>query len=92
IAAALNEMARQSRVAVELVEEELPIPPAVAAASEALGLEVLHLANEGVMLIFVAPEAASEALELVRASRYGREAHGAPRHCQERRPGPSARD
>lgn len=74
VAAALNEMARQSQVAIELVEEDLPVPPAVAATSEALGLEVLQLANEGVMLMFVAPEAALEALELVRTSRYGREA------------------
>jgi hydrogenase expression/formation protein HypE len=39
-----------------------------------LGLDVFQVANEGKMLIFVAPEDASRALALARQSRYGREA------------------
>jgi hydrogenase expression/formation protein HypE len=74
LAAALNEIARQSQVGLELWEEEIPVPPGVAAACDALGLEVLNLANEGIMLIFVAPEGAFRALELVKSSPYGREA------------------
>ena len=46
----------------------------MAAACEALGLDVFKVANEGKMLIIVAPEDASRALGLIRGSRYGAEA------------------
>jgi hydrogenase expression/formation protein HypE len=74
IAAALNEIARQSQVSVEIEEALVPVRPGVAAACEALGLEVFQMANEGKMLIFVAPEDAARALALVKGSRYGEEA------------------
>jgi hydrogenase expression/formation protein HypE len=74
IAGSLNEIARQSRVAMEIAEALIPVKPAVAAACEALGLDVFKVANEGKMLIIVAPEDASRALDLIRGSRYGSEA------------------
>ena len=43
----------------------------MAAACEALGLDVLQVANEGKMLIFVAGTAAEKALAIIRNSRYG---------------------
>ena len=74
VAASLNEIARQSQVAVEIDETRVLIKPGVAAACEALGLDVFKVANEGKMLIFVAPQDADRALEVVRRSRYGQEA------------------
>jgi hydrogenase expression/formation protein HypE len=74
IAASLNEIARQSGVSIAVEEAEIPVKPGVAAACEALGLDVFQVANEGKMLIFVAPDDASRALELVRGRRYGGEA------------------
>ncbi len=74
IAASLNEIASQSRVALEVEEARIPVKPAVAAACEALGLDVFKVANEGKMLIIVAPEDAGRALELIRGKRYGGEA------------------
>jgi hydrogenase expression/formation protein HypE len=74
VAAALNEIARQSQVALEIDEALIPVSPGVSAACEALGLDVLQVANEGKMLIFVAPDAAEAALTIIRASRYGQEA------------------
>jgi hydrogenase expression/formation protein HypE len=74
VAAALNEIARQSQVCLEIDEAAIPVKPGVAAACEALGLDVLQVANEGKMLIFVAAEAAETALKMVQASRYGQEA------------------
>ncbi|HEY9074220.1 MAG TPA: AIR synthase-related protein, partial [Desulfobaccales bacterium] len=74
IAGSLNEIARQSQVSMEVEEALIPVKPAVAAACEALGLDVFKVANEGKMLIIVAPEDASRALELVKGSRYGAEA------------------
>ena len=43
----------------------------MAAACEALGLDVFKVANEGKMLIIVAPEDAARALVIIRRSRYG---------------------
>jgi hydrogenase expression/formation protein HypE len=74
IASSLNEIARQSQVSMEIHEAQVPVKPAVAAACEALGLDVFKVANEGKMLIIVAPEDAPRALALVRESRYGAEA------------------
>ena len=71
IAAALNEIARQSQVAMEIIEARVPVAPAVAAACEALGLDVFQVANEGKMLIIVAPEDAAKALFIIRRSPYG---------------------
>ncbi len=53
-AAALTEIARQSQVCLEINETAIPVKPAVNAACEALGLDVLQVANEGKMLILVA--------------------------------------
>lgn len=74
IATALNEIARQSGVSIEIQEDQVPVKPAVAAACEALGLDVFKVANEGKMLIFVAPQDVNKALAVVQQSPYGREA------------------
>ncbi len=74
IAASLNEIARQSQVCLEIEESAVKVRPGVAAACEALGLDVFKVANEGKMLIFVASGDAEKALALVRASRYGQDA------------------
>ena len=74
IAGSLNEIARQSGVAMEIEESQVPIRPGVAAACEALGLDVFQVANEGKMLIVVAPGDAPRALNIVQQSRYGAEA------------------
>jgi hydrogenase expression/formation protein HypE len=74
VAASLNEIARQSQVSIEIEEAAIPVKPAVAAACEALGLEVFQVANEGKMLICVAPADAARALALAQGSRYGAEA------------------
>lgn len=87
IAAALNEMARQSGVCVEIVESQVPVKPPVAAACEALGLDVFQVANEGKMLIAVASEDADAALALVRSCCYGAEA----RIIGQVKPGPAGR-
>ncbi len=74
LAATLNEIAGQSRTAVEIRETQVPIQPAVAAACEALGLDPFTVANEGKMVVVVAPQDADRALKLIRGCRYGQEA------------------
>ncbi|MEW6388817.1 MAG: hydrogenase expression/formation protein HypE [Thermodesulfobacteriota bacterium] len=71
VAAALNEIARQSQVAIEIEEARVPVKAPVAAACEALGLEALQVANEGKMLIFVPAPEADRVLSLVQHSPYG---------------------
>jgi hydrogenase expression/formation protein HypE len=74
IGSALNEIARQSGVAIEIDESAVAVKPAVAAACEALGIDPFYVANEGKMLIIVAAPDADRALEVVRKSRYGQQA------------------
>ena len=74
LASSLNEIARQSGVSIEIEEDAVPVNSGVAAACEALGLDVLQVANEGKMLVFVPGDDAHEALSVVRSSRYGEQA------------------
>jgi hydrogenase expression/formation protein HypE len=66
VASVLNELARSSRVAMLVREAAVPIHPAVAGASEILGIDPMYVANEGKLVAFVAPEAADRALAALR--------------------------
>jgi hydrogenase expression/formation protein HypE len=74
VATTLNEIARQSGVAVVLDERAIPVRPPVVAACEMLGFDPLYVANEGKLLAFVAAEATPAVLAAMRATRYGEEA------------------
>ena len=63
VAAALHEIARSSVVGIHLDEAAIPVEGAVQAACELLGLDPLHIANEGKLLAIVAAEAADAVLE-----------------------------
>lgn len=63
LAATLNEIARAAHVGVVYEERKLPVPPAVAAACEMLGMDPVYIANEGKLVAVVAPEAADVVLE-----------------------------
>jgi hydrogenase expression/formation protein HypE len=67
VASALNELADASGVGVELDESALPVPRQVAAACEILGLDPLHVANEGCLVAMVAPEVTDRVLAAMRA-------------------------
>jgi hydrogenase expression/formation protein HypE len=67
-ATSLNELARDCGLGIVLFEEQIPVRDAVRGACELLGLDPLHIANEGQFLAVVAPEcidAAINALSLV---------------------------
>ncbi|MGV9452507.1 hydrogenase expression/formation protein HypE [Streptomyces sp. NPDC003635] len=74
LAAALNEIARDSRVAVEIEEGAVPVPEAVASACDLLGLDPLIVANEGCLVAFVAADAAEAALTALRSRPEGERA------------------
>jgi hydrogenase expression/formation protein HypE len=70
----LNELARDSGYGVVLWEEKLPIRDVVHGACEILGIDPLYVANEGKLLVVVAPESADAALEALRNTEGGEEA------------------
>ncbi len=74
LATALNEVARQSRVEIEVVETAVPVRKATAAACELLGLDQLYAANEGKMIVMVPESAAETALSALRSHPRGTEA------------------
>jgi hydrogenase expression/formation protein HypE len=74
LASVLNEIAAASGVGVEVRERALPVSGPVRAACELLGLDPVHVANEGCLVAFVAPERADPVLAAMRARPEGREA------------------
>ncbi|GAC1304935.1 MAG: hydrogenase expression/formation protein HypE [Vulcanimicrobiaceae bacterium] len=67
VATALNELARESDVAIVLDEAAVPLGTHVRGACELLGLDPLHIANEGQFLAIVAADDAPRALAALRA-------------------------
>jgi len=74
LATALNEIAEQSGVTLELVEAQIPIRPAVNAACEMLGFDPLYVANEGKLIACVPAAEAAKVLAAMQALPVGAEA------------------
>ena len=74
VATSLNELARDCGLGIILHEETLPVRDSVRGACELLGLDPLHIANEGQFLAVVSPEQAEDALRALRATPGGEEA------------------
>lgn len=74
LAATLNEFAQSAGVGIVLEEDAIPIRPEVCGACELLGLDPLNVANEGKLVAIVAPQAADQAVSLLRAHPLGRDA------------------
>jgi hydrogenase expression/formation protein HypE len=72
LATALNEIARQSAVGIELEEALVPVREPVAAACELLGLDPLYAANEGKMIVVVGEKEAETALTALRSHPLGK--------------------
>ncbi len=74
LAATLNEIARSSRVGIAYDECKLPVPVAVAAACDLLGMDPMHIANEGKLAAIVAPAAAEAVLAAMQRHPLGAQA------------------
>jgi len=74
VATSLNELARDCGLGVVLSESSIPVHDAVRGACELLGLDPLHIANEGQFLAVVAPELAGAALKALQQTPGGEEA------------------
>ena len=74
VSSALHEMAAKSGVGIVLDERSVPVIPAVRAVGELLGIDPLHVANEGKALMGVHADAAESVLAMLREHPLGRNA------------------
>lgn len=65
VATALNELALDTRLGVVIHEDDVPVRDEVRGVCEILGLDPLHIANEGQFLAVITPEYADRALAAV---------------------------
>jgi hydrogenase expression/formation protein HypE len=74
VATSLNELARDCGLGIAVQEEDIPMREGVRGACELLGLDPLHIANEGQFLAVVAPEYADAALNALYSTDGGEDA------------------
>jgi hydrogenase expression/formation protein HypE len=71
LASVLVEIAQAAEVSIRIWEESIPVREDVLGVCELLGFDPLHVANEGRMVVFVAPEQADEAMAILRTAPQG---------------------
>jgi len=74
LAGSLCEIAETARVGIEFEERAVPVPEEVRAACGFLGLDPLHVANEGKLVAIVPAGAADAVVAAMRATEVGRDA------------------
>lgn len=74
LGAVLQEFAKVSSRTLHFYESALPIQPAVRMASDMLGVNPLHLANEGCLCLFVAPDCTEDVMKELKTQQYTRNA------------------
>ncbi|MGA2071403.1 MAG: hydrogenase expression/formation protein HypE [Sedimentisphaerales bacterium] len=74
LAATLNEIAMQTSLGIMVNDADIPINPTVQAAADALGFDVLNIANEGKFVAVVAPEIADDCVNICRTHLLGQQA------------------
>ncbi len=71
VATSLNEIVARAAHGIEIDEAAVPVSPPVASACEILGLDPLHVANEGRLLAVVPAAAAEAVLNAMRGHEHG---------------------
>lgn len=74
LAATLNEISRQTGLSIEINQSSIPVNPAVGAAAEMLGFDLLNIANEGKFVAVISPGEAERCLDICRNHPLGRRA------------------
>jgi hydrogenase expression/formation protein HypE len=74
VATSLNELANDCGLGIVISEDTIPVRDEVRGACELLGLDPLHIANEGQFLAVISAEIADAALEAVRRTPGGQDA------------------
>lgn len=70
----LNELADASKLKFEINEADIPVSEQVASLIKLLGLNLMHMGNEGKLVAVVDNNDAARALEIIKASPYGENA------------------
>lgn len=70
----LNELADASGCGFELYEDKIPVSTEVASFAKILGLDIMHMGNEGRMAVVLPETQAEDALRIIRSCRYGENA------------------
>jgi len=73
VAAVLNELSGKTGIGIEIDEPALPVSKSVKAICEILGLDPLHVANEGKVLIVASEDCAKDILEVMKNYEYGKD-------------------
>jgi len=74
LAVTLNDFAEKSGAGITLEESKIPVAKAVLAACELLGLDPLHIANEGKLAAIVPAGKAEAVLNAMKRHKYGKNA------------------
>ena len=83
VATSLNELARDCGLGIVVHEDQIPVRDAVRGACELLGLDPLHIANEGQFLAIVSSEYADAALNALNLAHGGEQAQVIGEVCGE---------
>lgn len=70
----LNELADASNVNIEIEEKNIPINSEVKAFAKILGLDIMHMGNEGKLVAIVPMNQAEDAVRIIRECPYGENA------------------
>lgn len=70
----LNELAKASKVNIELTEKDIPVSDEVMAFAKILGLDLMHMGNEGKLVAVMPKEQAEKAVEIIKSCKYGENA------------------
>ena len=74
VASSLNEIASSSKVGIIIDEEKIPVSAQTKQACALLGLDPLHIANEGKFIAFVSKNYADKALTIIKKHPLGKNA------------------
>ena len=70
----LNELAKASHTNIEIEEKKIPVSDEVKAFAKILGLNLMHMGNEGKLVAFMPFEQAEKAVEIIKNCPYGEKA------------------
>jgi hydrogenase expression/formation protein HypE len=70
----LNELAKASKVNVEINQEDIPVTAEVNSFAKILGLDIMHMGNEGKLVAVMPMAQAEQAVEIIKKCKYGENA------------------
>ena len=74
LASVTNEIIQSCSCGIEIEETRIPVDPAVKAAADILGFDILNIANEGKFIAIVSPDVKTKAIEIMQSHPLGKKA------------------